>query len=1176
MVKIEQLLNNMGESVFPIISEEQIKHKADIKSVGELSKLQTEVKNSLVEAINENTEKIAHNLKQLGLKTSTEDVKELIALTTKELLTKEELDDILVISSTIITINDKILDLNTNKANVEDIPTKVSELVNDEGFVNEVQLTETQIIKKIQEDLIQIFENMEEFASKDDVALVEESVLQKLNNILQSKQYVAKDDVSYMTMQENVKKLMDTITDVVSKEELNLVASTIPTKTSELENDSKFITIEQVPSSNIEDIEKDVENLKLTKAEQEYVKKEVSRLDAMIEAIEIPEGTDVRPIMRAIEELKEGKANKEDIPKLVSELENDLNFITKSDIDAHETVVKILADIQDHFEGIQSLEVAQGVQGEQVSKNKEQALLNKENITKLQVEVGQTDQDVAMHSDKIHTIEEAQLAQSSAIAKNTLDIQANEDKIVSIDATLKTIPKKTSDIINDSGFIDKGAVIAMDLGGNPTIKNIETSKANKSEIPTNVGELKGVELLQTKGLAEEQKKEIESQLTKKADKNSIPKNIGDLYDDIGVVQKEEIKPIQQNVGQNSLDIKALQDIERVVVTESTVSLAERKKGNLYLTFGKKYNTIEDYLGKSILLETNRVAELGTHPTEAPVGTIYILKSNQKPYIVVGGGFKQLSTTEDIQATKEDIMQIISAIQEDVEGFNYSITSHTQKINTLEKNASSTAQTVARIEGQVESNSTIIEGHGGDIIRLKEKDSTHDSKITGLSISKADKIHTHTMQDIPQVKEALNEKANKSDIIKKASQLENDIGFITQEDIPEVDVSHIQEQLNKKADVEHTHHTFDVIDKVSQKNQEEINKETKNSIKEVEMEVRSKANKLHEHMTSDITGLDQDIKSMWTAINGKAFTSHTHMPTDIYLNGQGDKLSDISAKHIDYDGWNTVEDKIKQMQSEITGLEIPNVDNIKKDISALQMEKADKTEVPTKLSQLEQDIDMGSEFVIPRKGEDFKEGEIHVVEVEEPLFSVQIDKMPDNVTHNDGRFIVGDADKYTDIDMTVTSGEGELTLYFEDVSGYFSYTIYHINGDRHDSGWLGKEGDFKHDIKEGDRIIVSTGDPMVCGYRKPPVILKKAVMFEGSPISPKFDDSEILSDITNMKDEMRYKADKTSIPKKVSELENDSGFITKSDLPSSDSFNKYTQAEEPINMNTGDEWHRIIQ
>lgn len=227
------------------------------------------------------------------------------------------------------------------------------------------------------------------------------------------------------------------------------------------------------------------------------------------------------------------------------------------------------------------------------------------------------------------------------------------------------------------------------------------------------------------------------------------------------------------------------------------------------------------------------------------------------------------------------------------------------------------------------------------------------------------------------------------------------------------------------------------------------------------------------------------------------------------------------------------------------------------------QKADKKDIPIRVSQLENDKGFitqeeipAIDKVIPRVTEDYEESEIHIHHDFKESFEVRLDKATEGIVQEDNKFIVKDIDGYASIEFTIVEGAGEFAMHFEDVGGYYSYTIYKVDGERIDSGWLGEDSTSTHEVKSGDRVTLNIGDDLIFYYDKPKQEAIKALYFEGSPVNTIYDDSEVMKDIGNLKKDVKNKINKSevsevgksgkyddilnkpSIPSKLSDLEID--------------------------------------
>ena len=164
-----------------------------------------------------------------------------------------------------------------------------------------------------------------------------------------------------------------------------------------------------------------------------------------------------------------------------------------------------------------------------------------------------------------------------------------------------------------------------------------------------------------------------------------------------------------------------------------------------------------------------------------------------------------------------------------------------------------------------------------------------SSISKMSIeieNKADKVdlekksnlsHKHTIEDISDLKNKLDEKASNSDLRKTNNAVAENSQFIMS----------FPKELENKADKKHTHE----ISSITNLQTTLDNKATKTDISSLKNSVSAKADKKHTHEIEDVNNLQ-------VALNLKASESHTHDISDInnlqYTLNNKASASDLSS------------------------------------------------------------------------------------------------------------------------------------------------------------------------------------------------------------------------------------------------------------------------------------------
>lgn len=154
-----------------------------------------------------------------------------------------------------------------------------------------------------------------------------------------------------------------------------------------------------------------------------------------------------------------------------------------------------------------------------------------------------------------------------------------------------------------------------------------------------------------------------------------------------------------------------------------------------------------------------------------------------------------------------------------------------------------------------------------------KSHTHDDRyyteteVDGLLDGKANASHTHTIENVTGLQDALDEKADVGSVTLASLGV-----TATAEELNYMDgvTSNVQTQLAGKANVEHSHETNDVTG--------------------LQDALDSKASLAHTHPTSDVTGLDG-------ALAGKSDNGHKHVSADVTdLNDKLDAKANVTHTH----------------------------------------------------------------------------------------------------------------------------------------------------------------------------------------------------------------------------------------------------------------------------------------
>ena len=388
----------------------------------------------------------------------------------------------------------------SNKADKSELPTKVSDLTNDSGFITLADMPEVEIPSLDEYVKSEDLPNFNEFAKTKDIpsldGYVKTSELPNFNEFAKADDipslegYAKEEDIpsleGYATQQwvneQSFLKEHQDITHLAEKSEL-------PTKTSDLTNDSGFITINDVPEvtvptkvSELENDEgyltehQDISHL-ATKAEIPTVPTKVSELENDSKFITIDEVPEVA------------------VPTKTSELTNDSGFITLSDVPVLEIPEEYVTETELNNKGFLT-------EHQNISHlaTKEE-LNNKANKSDLE--------GLATESYVITKVAEAKL-EGSDITIPVQDVKVNgqtviKDMIADIDLTpyakSEDVPSieglATEQWVTDKNYLTQHQDIshlASTEYVNEQIANVDVTEqlkdyALKSELPVNVSDL---------------------------------------------------------------------------------------------------------------------------------------------------------------------------------------------------------------------------------------------------------------------------------------------------------------------------------------------------------------------------------------------------------------------------------------------------------------------------------------------------------------------------------------------------------------------------------------------------------------------------------------------------------------------------------------------------------------
>lgn len=203
--------------------------------------------------------------------TSEELAKAIESIDTTAFATKEELKE----------VSDSIPNI-SNLAAKDEIPTKTSELTNDSGFLTEHQSLENYALKVELPVKVSELENDSKFITE---AKVEEAISKIDIPTVPTEVSAFNNDAKYTTLEEVSKVGYLTehqdISDLATQEELETLEAKIPTKVSQLVNDSDFLT--SVPSNYVTETElSQTLNTYITNNQFNTVSEEIAQLTEQV------------------------------------------------------------------------------------------------------------------------------------------------------------------------------------------------------------------------------------------------------------------------------------------------------------------------------------------------------------------------------------------------------------------------------------------------------------------------------------------------------------------------------------------------------------------------------------------------------------------------------------------------------------------------------------------------------------------------------------------------------------------------------------------------------------------------------------------------------------------------------------------------------------------------------
>ena len=449
--------------------------------------------------------------------TVIQDIKSKIIPNGEQSITGQVLQDVLVESVNLVPekvselVNDSQYQTKANldtalasKADASSVPTKTSQLANDTGFVTSTEVSTTYATKAevptktsqlTNDSQYQTKANLDtalatkadksSLASKQDKlvsgtnikTINNQSILGSGNISIESGTSITVDSALSTTSENPVQNKV-----ITNTLQTKANASDIPTKVSQLENDSKFATQEAVvqglatkaDKDSLTSLESDITNLQTTVGNQD------KSIIANAQAIQgkqdkLVSGTNIKTI-------------------------NNQSILGSGNISIEGGGSTVVVD--DALSDTSENPVQNKVITTRIT-SIESSLGSKANASDIPTKVSQLENDSTYQTKANLDTALADYAKTSDVnSKNALQdeaIQNNADAIGTINQTLATkadtsaIPTKTSQLTNDSGF-----VTSTEVSTNYATKTELANKANTGDIPTKTSQLENDSTYQTK------------------------------------------------------------------------------------------------------------------------------------------------------------------------------------------------------------------------------------------------------------------------------------------------------------------------------------------------------------------------------------------------------------------------------------------------------------------------------------------------------------------------------------------------------------------------------------------------------------------------------------------------------------------------------------------------------
>lgn len=560
-----------------------------------------------------------------------------------------------------------------NKADKSSIPTKLSQLDNDTGFVTNAvdnltnyylkseTYTKTEVndlIGQIKTISIQVVDTLPTTGESNIIYLVpkegsKDDVYNEyiwVNNaweLIGSTQidltgYATEDWVNtqianFLTESQITQLINNSLANYYTQEQVNNLLdnkadkSSIPTKISDLTNDSGYIT-KSVDNLDNYYTETEINSLLGNKANTSDIPTKTSQLtndsgyiDNTVNDLENYYKKSETYNQTQVNNLLNNKADKTEIPTKVSELENDKGYISEIPIASATQLggIKVGDNLVITKDGVlSSIGGSTGTSDYNALSNK--PALNTDNSAALEVN--------------------AQEEISGTVSLHKVSKTGNYNDLLN----KPNIPSKTSDLTNDSGFITNEVDNLTNYYTETEVNNLLSSKADTSQIPTKVSELDndtGFITNSTNELTNYYKKtetynktEVNNLLVDKADVEDIPTTTSQLTNDSGYITNTvdnltNYYKKSETYTQNAID-EMLREQEHEILT--TTSLTHYYKKTETYNQTEVNNLLADKANKSdVPTKTSQLTNDGSDGTNPFISEIPIASGTQLGGIKVG-------------------------------------------------------------------------------------------------------------------------------------------------------------------------------------------------------------------------------------------------------------------------------------------------------------------------------------------------------------------------------------------------------------------------------------------------------------------------------------------------------------------------------------------------------------